>query len=92
MRTLFYVTITLLWMTLVCGIEEIRAAGSDQDGGQKVIERVIKIEGTLERPRVIFIVPRSRLWKPDISKKSFIPEILREVYPEVLVKEQRRQD
>jgi hypothetical protein len=48
----------------------------------KIIERVIKIEGSVEKPRVIFIVPRAKLWKDDFLKKSFLPDILKPVYPE----------
>jgi len=47
-----------------------------------ITERVIKIEGTVENPRVIFIVSRSRLWKGDLLEKSFVDGILEPVYPE----------
>ncbi len=59
------------------------------DGGEykEVVERTIKIEGTVEKPRIIFIVPRARVWKEDLSEKSFINDILQPVYPERLVKE-----
>ncbi|MBI3583184.1 MAG: hypothetical protein HY096_04445 [Nitrospinae bacterium] len=52
-----------------------------------VVEHMIKIEGSVERPRVIFIVPRSKLWRDDIFKKSFIADILRPVYPKLSIKE-----
>lgn len=55
----------------------------------RVIERVIKIEGVLEKPRVIFIVPRAKLWKDMAGVKSFVPDILTPVYPEQLIKEQK---
>lgn len=51
----------------------------------KIIERVIKIEGSQERPRVIFIVPRSKLRKEGLENKSFLTDILAPVYPEGLV-------
>lgn len=51
----------------------------------KVQERVIKIEGALERPRIIYIVPRSKLKKEGIEGKSFVTEILSPVYPEHLI-------
>ncbi|MBI5599348.1 MAG: hypothetical protein HY890_06365 [Deltaproteobacteria bacterium] len=46
-----------------------------------VVQRVIKVEGTVDKPRVIFIVSRSRLWKGDFMDKSFLTEILAPVYP-----------
>lgn len=51
----------------------------------KIIERVIKIEGSEERPRVIFIVPRSRLRKEGLENKSYLTDILAPVYPEGLI-------
>ncbi|MEK6531599.1 MAG: hypothetical protein AABZ23_03790 [Deltaproteobacteria bacterium] len=54
--------------------------GADQTP-QEIIERVIKIEGTIEKPRVIFIVPRARLWRDEFLKKSFLQDILKPVYP-----------
>lgn len=53
----------------------------------QVVERVIKVEGALERPRVIFILPRGRLWKEDLSKRSFIGEMLEQVYPESVMED-----
>ncbi len=53
-----------------------------------VVERVIKIEGVLEKPRVIFIVPRAKLWKEGTGGKSFLSDILTPVYPEPLIKRQ----
>lgn len=54
------------------------------------IERTIKIEGSVERPRVIFIVPRARLLKGGLMSKSFVQDILEPVYPEQLVKEEKQ--
>lgn len=48
----------------------------------EVVERIIKVEGTLERPRVIFILPRGKLWREDLSRRSFVEEMLEQVYPE----------
>ncbi len=53
-----------------------------------VVEHVIKIEGSVEKPRVIFIVPRSKLWRDGIFKKSFVADILRPVYPKLSIKEE----
>ena len=53
-------------------------------GKGSVIQRIIRIEGTLEKPRVIFIVPRSRLWRGDFMDKSFINDILKPVRPDTL--------
>ena len=41
------------------------------------------MEGTIERPRVIFIIPRSKLWRDNIFKKSFVDDILKPVYPKL---------
>ena len=49
--------------------------------GPQIIERVIKIEGMLEKPRVIFIVPRARLWKEYIFRKSFVRNLMEPVHP-----------
>ena len=55
-----------------------------------VIERVIKVEGTIERPRVIFIIPRSKLWRDNIFKKSFVDDILKPVYPKLEINPEDR--
>lgn len=44
-----------------------------------VTQRIITIEGTVEKPRVLFIVSRSRLWKGDSLEKSFVRDILEPV-------------
>jgi len=54
---------------------------------QQIIERIIKIEGTIERPRVLFILPRARIWREDPLRKSFFDDILKPVYPETLLKD-----
>ncbi|MCK4846419.1 MAG: hypothetical protein KAS88_02020 [Deltaproteobacteria bacterium] len=48
---------------------------------QTIVERVIKIEGSIEKPRVIFIVPKARLWRADITEKDFTEELLRPMRP-----------
>lgn len=53
----------------------------------QIIERIIKIEGTIERPRVLFILPRARIWRDDPLRKSFFDDILKPVYPEALLKD-----
>jgi len=55
-----------------------------------VVSRVIRIEGSVEKPRVIFIVPRSRLWRGGFLNKSFKDDILRPVYPDKLIKQWAR--
>ncbi|MBI5560807.1 MAG: hypothetical protein HY883_05990 [Deltaproteobacteria bacterium] len=52
-----------------------------------ITQRTIVIEGTVEKPRVMFIVSRSRLWKGDSLEKSFIPEILAPIHHEPLSRE-----
>jgi len=66
------------------------AIGANQKADEpEIIERIIRIEGTIEKPRVLFIVPRAVLWRQDRHrKKSFVTEILEPVYPESLIKSQ----
>ena len=45
------------------------------------MERVIRIEGTVEKPRVIFIVPKAKLWSGSITDKSYRDEFLKPLYP-----------
>ena len=52
------------------------------DGKNAVTERVIKIEGTVEKPRVIFIVPKAKLWSGSITDKSYRDEFLKPLYPD----------
>lgn len=51
------------------------------DGKDVIIERVIKIEGTVEKPRVIFIVPKAKLWSGNITDKRYRDEFLKPLYP-----------
>lgn len=55
-----------------------------------VVQRIIRIEGSVEKPRVLFIVPRSRLWRGGFLNKSFKDDILSPVYPEKLIKQWAR--
>lgn len=59
-------------------------AAAEDTAEPKILERTIKIQGTVEKPRVIFIVPRTKLWKSEVMKKRFINDILQPVYPEFL--------
>ncbi len=70
-------------LTLFAALDAPALTGDER---QEVIERVIKIEGTVEKPRVIFIVPRARLWKEEFLRKSFVSDILKPVYPESVLK------
>lgn len=51
---------------------------------QEIISRTIRIEGSPEKPRVIFIVPKARVWDSDIAHKSFLRELLEPAYPEAM--------
>ena len=57
------------------------AAIDAADEKEAVIERVIKIEGTVEKPRVIFIVPKAKLWSGSVTDKSYRDEFLKPLYP-----------
>lgn len=65
------------------------AVDQKKEDEPKIIERIIKIEGTIEKPRVIFIVPRAKLWRKNMYlTKSFDVEMLEPEYPESLIKSQ----
>ncbi len=69
------------------------AAGADNSANEpQITERTIKIEGTVEKPRVLFIVPRARIWKDYSFHKSFYEDILTPVYPEGFMKESINSD
>lgn len=53
----------------------------EQPEKQEIISRTIRIEGSSEKPRVIFIVPKARLWDSNIGHKSFLKELLEPAYP-----------
>jgi hypothetical protein len=55
-----------------------------------VVQRIIRVEGMVEKPRVLFIVPRSKLWRGGFLNKSFKDDILSPVYPEKLIKQWAR--
>lgn len=72
----------LLTAAVILGHGIAKAADEPQ-----IIERTIKIEGVVEKPRVFFIVPRAKIWKEYSIKKSFYTDILKPVYPEAFVKD-----
>ncbi len=72
----------LLVSVFICNIKYSTAAEDKNE--PEIIERIVKVEGSVEKPRVIFIVPRARLWRPWIDRKSFIPNILNPVYPDFI--------
>ncbi|VAV83618.1 hypothetical protein MNBD_DELTA01-2129 [hydrothermal vent metagenome] len=55
-----------------------------------VVERIIRVEGSVEKPRVLFIVPRSKLWRGGFLNKSFKDDIMMPVYPDKLIKQWAR--
>ncbi|MFZ3072079.1 MAG: hypothetical protein WA162_02405 [Thermodesulfobacteriota bacterium] len=74
-----FIAIFVLMILLTPG----RSAAIDAaDEKEAVIERVIKIEGTVEKPRVIFIVPKAKLWSGSITDKSYRDEFLKPLYPD----------
>lgn len=88
MKSLYLAAIILLFFAVGVRAEEtISPKKSMGPGPEEVVERIIKIEGSLERPRVIFILPRAKLWKEDLSKRSFVGEILEPVYPETVIED-----
>ncbi len=86
-RLFFLGSLMLVFITAM----PCRALAVDQkkEDESKIIERIIKIEGTIEKPRVIFIVPRAKLWRKNMHlTKSFDVEMLEPEYPESLIKSQ----
>lgn len=80
----------LLGLSLALLLDQAAAQAVETGKGpenQQIIERIIKIEGTVEKPRVLFILPRARIWKDDPLRKSFFDDILKPVYPEALLKD-----
>lgn len=47
----------------------------------KIVERIIQIEGAIEKPRVLFILPRARVWRPGVLLKSQMPDVMEPVLP-----------
>lgn len=88
MKCKIFVICHLLFVILLLVITPAYSANKGIIRGDEpaVVEHVIKIEGSVEKPRVIFIVPRSKLWRDDIFKKSFVADILRPVYPKLSIK------
>lgn len=88
MKSLYLAAVILLFFAV--GVRSEEPAQAKKPGGsgpEEVVERIIKVEGSLERPRVIFILPRAKLWKEDLSKRSFVGEILEPVYPETVIED-----
>ena len=80
MKIIFAVAaIIIIMTTFVIFAPATATAVEDQ---QAIITRVIKIEGSVEKPRVIFIVPKARLWRAHITDKDFTEELLRPIRPD----------
>lgn len=79
--------ITFLWLTASFAYGSQDTKISTKYTEPEIIERTITVEGSLEKPRVIFIIPRAKVWKEDPDRKSFINDTLRPVYPGHLIRE-----
>jgi len=79
--------IMFLWFTasLAYGSQDTKTSTKYTE--PEIIERTITVEGSIEKPRVIFIIPRAKVWKEDPRRKSFINDTLRPVYPGHLIRE-----
>lgn len=86
-RLLVSVVSVLLLAASSYGAEKFIIPKKAAEPEVEVVERIIKVEGTLERPRVIFILPRGKLWREDLSRRSFVEEMLEQVYPESVMEE-----
>ncbi|MEK6726685.1 MAG: hypothetical protein AABY54_09090 [Deltaproteobacteria bacterium] len=88
MKSLCLAAVILLFFAAGVRSEETASTKKSMGSGpEEIVERIIKVEGSLERPRVIFILPRAKLWKEDLSKRSFVGEILESVYPETVIED-----
>ena len=79
--------ITFLWLTASFAYGSQDPKTSTKYTEPEIIERTITVEGSIEKPRVIFIIPRAKVWKEDPGRKSFINDTLRPVYPGHLIRE-----
>lgn len=84
MKLILTITAALALTVIFVIASSVRTAyAEDAQAGEEiqteVIERVIKIEGSVEKPRVIFIVPKARLWRASITDKDFTEELLRPI-------------
>ena len=89
MKNRLYTAIIFFFLSVsvfICSIKDSTAA-EGRNEPEIIIERIVKVEGSVEKPRVIFIVPRARLWRPWIERKSFVPNILNPVYPDFISNE-----
>ncbi len=89
MNRLFFIS-GLFILVLIAALTDYASAATTKKADKpEIIERIIRIEGTIEKPRVLFIVPRARLWRKDMGlKKNFTVEMLKPEYPESLIKSQ----
>ena len=78
MRRFIFIAIFVLMILLLPYRSFAIEAADEKDA---VTERVIKIEGTVEKPRVIFIVPKAKLWSGSVTDKSYRDEFLKPLYP-----------
>ena len=74
-----FIAIFVLMIALAPGRSPAIEAADEKNA---VTERVIRIEGTVEKPRVIFIVPKAKLWSGSITDKSYRDEFLKPLYPD----------
>ncbi len=86
-RLLIAVVSMLLLAASTYGADKFIVPQKAAEPEPEVVERIIKVEGALERPRVIFILPRGKLWREDLSRRSFVGEMLEQVYPESVIEE-----
>lgn len=59
------------------GAETAKEKGEKQKKDKVIISKTITIEGAVERPKIIFIVPRAKLWDSTLWNKDFSEDILR---------------
>lgn len=55
----------------------------NQQENLDIVSRTIRIEGSPEKPRVIFIVPKAKVWDNSVARRSFLKELLEPASPEM---------
>ncbi|MBI5235311.1 MAG: hypothetical protein HY886_03580 [Deltaproteobacteria bacterium] len=85
MKRAFYTILAILTMFAAGLLTSFVAAAANEppvsENEQKIVERIIQIEGTIEKPRVLFILPRARVWRPGVLHRNHLPDVMEPKLP-----------
>ena len=83
MKHAFHAILAILTASVLLKGGAVRAANEPPASAteQKIVERIIQIEGTIEKPRVLFILPRARVWRPGVLHKSRMSDEMEPMLP-----------